>query len=150
MTFRIAEGQATAPAPASPRAFRVKLPVEQAQAVARLTHALAAEGFGIVTRADLQATFREKLGLTYRPYLILGVCNPSLAHRALEADPEAGLHLPCPVTVEADPAGGTVVRIADPAAIAGDGALATVAAEARELLGRVADHLRAHARTIAF
>ncbi|MBK9068084.1 MAG: DUF302 domain-containing protein [Gemmatimonadetes bacterium] len=150
MTFRIAEGQATAPAPASPRAFRVKLPVEQAQAVARLTHALAAEGFGIVTRADLQATFREKLGLTYRPYLILGVCNPSLAHRALEADPEAGLHLPCPVTIEADPAGGTVVRIADPAAIAGDGALATVAAEARELLGRVADHLRAHARTIAF
>lgn len=150
MTFRIAEGQATAPAPASPRAFRVKLPVEQAQAVARLTHALAAEGFGIVTRADLQATFREKLGLTYRPYLILGVCNPSLAHRALEADPEAGLHLPCSVTVEADPAGGTVVRIADPAAIAGDGALATVAAEARELLGRVADHLRAHARTIAF
>ena len=150
MTFRIAEGQATAPAPASPRAFRVKLPVEQAQAVARLTHALAAEGFGIVTRADLQATFREKLGLTYRPYLILGVCNPSLAHRALEADPEAGLHLPCPVTIEADPAGGTVVRIADPAALTADGPLAPVAAEAHDLLGRVAEHLRTHARTIAF
>ena len=118
--------------------------------MARLTHALAAEGFGIVTRADLQATFREKLGLTYRPYLILGVCNPSLAHRALEADPEAGLHLPCPVTIEADPAGGTVVRIADPAALAADGALAPVAAEAHDLLGRVAEHLRTHARTIAF
>ncbi|MFN8645409.1 MAG: DUF302 domain-containing protein [Gemmatimonadales bacterium] len=132
------------------RAFRVKLPVDQEVAVARVTDAMAAEGFAIVTRTDLQATFREKLGLGYRPFLLLGACNPTLAHRAVEADPEAGLDLPCPVTIEGDPAGGTLVRIADPAQLAPSGPLAGVAAEAHDRLRRVADHLRVHARSIAF
>ena len=136
--------------PPSATAFQVPLPVGTDVAVARLTDALAAEGFGVVTRTDLQATFRDKLGLEFRPYLLLGACNPQLAHRALEADPEAGLHLPCPITVEGDAAGGSMVRIADPAVVAPSGPMAPVAEDAHNRLRRVADHLRAHARTIAF
>lgn len=132
------------------KGFRVKLPVGQDQAVARVTDAMLAEGFGVVTRTDLQATFREKLGLAYRPFLLLGVCNPDLAHRAIEADAEAGLDLPCPVTIEGDAAGGSLVRIADPAQLAPSGPLAPVAAEAHDRLRRVAHHLRDHARSIAF
>ncbi len=132
------------------RGFRVKLPVAQELAVVRVTDAMAAEGFGVVTRTDLQATFREKLGLGYRPFLLLGVCHPALAHRAVEADPEAGLDLPCPVTIEGDASGGSIVRIADPALLAPSGPLAPVAAEAHDRLRRVADHLRDHARSIAF
>lgn len=132
------------------------LPLDLERATARLTDCLKAEGFGILTRIDVRATLAEKLGAQFRPYLILGACNPGLAQRALEADPEAGLLLPCNITVETVPGGETVVRIVNPAAMLGRGlsrthpALLEVALEAKERLGRVAEQLTAHSRTIAF
>lgn len=74
---------------------------------------LQEQGFGVLTEIDLQSTFREKLAHDIEPYLILGACNPSLAHRALDIDDEVGLLLPCNVVVQARD-GTTVVRALDP------------------------------------
>lgn len=132
------------------------LPMDLERATARLSDCLKAEGFGILTRIDVQATLAEKLGAEFRPYLILGACNPGLAQRALEADPEAGLLLPCNITLETVPGGATVVRIVNPAAMLGQAprrvhpTLLEVALEAKQKLGRVAERLNAHARTIAY
>lgn len=133
-----------------PIAFEIELPDAYEQAVERVTGALKAEGFGILTRIDVHTTLKEKIGASFRPYAILGACNPPLAHRALSRDAEVGLLLPCNVTVEAAPSGsGSVARIADPrimmsAGRFGDDAeLAAVAGEARERLLRVATALRA-------
>lgn len=127
----------------------IHLPVDMELATARVTDALRTEGFGVLTRIDVQATFQEKLGATIRPYLILGACNPGLAQRALDADSEAGLLLPCNVTLEEVEEGGTLVRIADPAAMLQVGELKAnpvireVAREAGERLRRVESHLAA-------
>lgn len=148
------EGRARKRQGPEPISFSVTLPVDQEQAVARLTDGLKAEGFGILTRIDVQQTFREKLGTSFRPYLILGVCNPNLAHRALAAVPEAGLLLPCTVTVEEAPGGSTLVRIADPTAMLAIGdlgrqpELAAVARQARAHLERVVATLTAHAGAV--
>jgi uncharacterized protein (DUF302 family) len=80
---------------------------------ARVTEALREEGFGILTEIDVTATFKKKLNRDFRRYVILGACNPQLAHRALDADLGIGLLLPCNVCVwEED--GGSVVSIARP------------------------------------
>jgi uncharacterized protein (DUF302 family) len=142
--------QATEERMPDPLAFEVRLPDGYDRAVERVTAALKIEGFGILTRIDVHTTLREKIGAEFRPYAILGACNPPLAHRALSRDPEVGLMLPCNVTVEAAAGGtGSVVRIADPRMVlsvgrfADDPVLAEVAREARARLERVATGLRA-------
>jgi uncharacterized protein (DUF302 family) len=106
--------------------------------VARVREALKAEGFGIVTEMDVQATMKEKLGLDMRPYVILGACNPVFASQVLAADPELGLLLPCNVLVyETDE--GTRVSAVDPEMMlqmAGSPAVADIAADVKERLGR--------------
>jgi uncharacterized protein (DUF302 family) len=80
--------------------FRVDLPLTFEAAAIRVREVLKQEGFGVLTEVDLRAAFREKLGREFRPYVILGACNPPLAFRAISADPSIGLLLPCNVTLE--------------------------------------------------
>ena len=113
-------------------------------AATRVREALKAEGFGILTEIDMQAAFREKLGMPFRPYLILGACNPPLAYRALSADPAVGLLLPCNVIVEEESPGGVLVRLTDPQQLLAAGDLS-----ARPDVREVADDASARLRRVA-
>lgn len=104
----------------------------------RVEAALKAEGFGVITEIDVQATMRTKLGIERAPYLILGACNPPLANRAIEADPSVGALLPCNVVLREE-AGQTVVEALNPMAalgIVGGEAVQAVAEEATTRLER--------------
>jgi len=94
--------------------FEVHLNLPYDQSVEKVVAALKAEGFGVLTRIDVKATMKEKLGADFRSYVILGACNPPLAHRALSANSEVGLMLPCNVTVEELPDESSLVRIVNP------------------------------------
>ncbi len=124
--------------------FEVALSLPYPDALQITVEALKAEGFGVLTQIDVQATLKEKLGEEFRPYAILGACNPPLAHRALTQDPVVGLMLPCNVTIEAVTDSETLVRIANPqvmlqvGTLQKDEILAQVALEARQRLERVA------------
>ncbi len=112
--------------------------VSYSEAVDRVTEALAAEGFGVLTTIDVRETFKKKLDLDFRHYLIMGACNPQLAHQALTNEPSIGLLLPCNVVVE-ETASGVEVSMARPRAmlgIAGSDALEDVANEAEQRLSR--------------
>lgn len=87
------------------------------EAIEAVTAALKTEGFGVLTTIDVQSTLRQKLGVERAPYVILGACNPPLANRALQAEPEIGLLLPCNVVVYTDDAGHTVISAIDPEAM---------------------------------
>ena len=115
-----------------------------ADAVARVREALQARGFGVLTEVDVQATLRDKLDVDMEPYLILGACNPSLAHQALNADRRIGLRLPCNVVVRTE-AGQTVIEALDPqamVAVAGEPSLQPVDDKAAARLGAALDTLR--------
>jgi uncharacterized protein (DUF302 family) len=121
--------------------INVHLKTNYETAIMRVTEALKAEGFGVLTEIDVQATLKKKLDVDFRPYKILGACNPPLAYRALQAAPEVGLLLPCNVTVTQLGDGDIAVSLVDPLAmmdIIQHPALATIAAEARSRLERVA------------
>ena len=96
--------------------FTITTPLSYAAAVEAITAALKTEGFGVLTTIDVQATLKQKLGADMRPYVILGACNPPLAHRALTAEPEIGLLLPCNVIVYATADGVTTISAIDPEA----------------------------------
>lgn len=123
--------------------FGIDLRMPYEQAITAVTEALKAEGFGVLTTIDVQRTLHEKLGAEMEQYAILGACNPPLAHRALTADRNIGLLLPCNVVVRATDTGSRV-DIADPQAmmgIVGNDALDSVATEARQRLQRVVEGL---------
>lgn len=86
------------------------------QAIARAEAALKEEGFGVISRIDIQATLKEKIGAEFRPYTILGACNPKLAYEALQLEDKVGLMLPCNVIVQAHQDGQTEVAAIDPVA----------------------------------
>lgn len=119
--------------------IRVKVQIPYSQAVEKTIEALKTEGFGVLTTIDVKQTLQEKLGAEHRPYVILGACNPPLAHRALTANPEVGLLLPCNVVVYEEEH-GCVVSAMDPtvaAQILPNAELQQVAKEARAKLERV-------------
>jgi uncharacterized protein (DUF302 family) len=121
--------------------LRAYLDTDFETAVARVTEALQAEGFGILTEIDMQRTLKQKIDVDFRPYRILGACNPPLAHRALSATTDVGLLLPCNVTVMQADDGRIAVGLLDPLAMMqmiDNPDLAAVAEDARARLVRVA------------
>jgi uncharacterized protein (DUF302 family) len=138
----------SAPAVTAPQApatagygFHCALPKQDfGQALVRVTEALKTEGFGILTEIDVQATMKAKLGIDGPPYRILGACNPPLAHRALTAEPDIGLLLPCNVVVREVEDGALLVSFMDPVAVlqmTSNPEVAAVAQEVRSRLERV-------------
>ena len=121
----------------------VSLPYEKA--VERIREALAVEGFGILTEIDVKATLKKKLDVDMDPYIILGACNPPLAHRALSGEEHIGLLLPCNVVVRREESGQVVVGFMDPMSVlglVGRNELAALGSEVKAKLERVRDALR--------
>lgn len=108
--------------------------------VERATEALAAEGFGVLTRIDVKATLKKKLDVDFRPYLILGACNPGYAHQALLAEDKVGTMLPCNVVVQERDGGEIEVSAVDP--------IASMAAIDNPALGEMASEVQAKLRKV--
>jgi uncharacterized protein (DUF302 family) len=121
----------------------VSQPLESAEAAIR--QALAAEGFGVLTEIDVAATLKAKLGVERAPLKILGACNPTFAHRALEVDPSVSLLLPCNVVLETT-TGGTRISTVDPRQLLVDDRLAPLADDAAVHLRRALDAVAADVR----
>lgn len=122
----------------------VALPYEAAVQATR--DALAQEGFGVLTEIDVRATLKKKIDVEFRPYVILGACNPTLAHRALSAEPAIGLLLPCNVVVQAESPERSVVAVLDPEVqlgVTGRNDLKPLAAEVKAKLIRALNAVKA-------
>jgi len=121
--------------------IRTVVPFGYADAVDRTKEALAGEGFGVLCEIDVAATLKKKLDVDFKPYVILGACNPPLAYRALTAEPDIGLLLPCNVVVyAADTPGRSVVAAMDPVEalkLTGNAEIAPLAGDVRARLVRV-------------
>jgi uncharacterized protein (DUF302 family) len=131
-----------------PYGHTISLDLPFPDAVARVKDAFGVQGFGTLTEIDVQATLNEKLGLDTDPYVILGTCNPQLAHQALEIEPEIGLLLPCNVVLRRQ-AGTTLVHALDPQVmvqVPQRPELQPLADEANRRIGAALDSLTAHNR----
>lgn len=115
-----------------------------AAVIAATTEALGKHGFGVLTDIDVQATLKKKLDVSFRPYRILGACNPGMAHKALLAEDKIGTMLPCNVVVQELPSGKVEVSAVDPVAsmqAVENPALAATAGKVREMLRQVIDEI---------
>ena len=124
--------------------MKVTLEMDYESALDKVTEALMGEGFGVLTEIDVKATFKNKLDKDFRPYKILGACNPALAYKALSKGADVGMLLPCNVTVSEEGDGRILVSIIDPIVMMGvlvDADLESVAQEAKARLSRVAQAL---------
>jgi uncharacterized protein (DUF302 family) len=113
------------------------------EALEKVADALKANGFGVLTKIDVKETLKNKIDVDFRPYVILGACNPKLAHKALQGESFIGLLLPCNVVVQ-ESEGGTLVSFADPKVmfeLAPNASIEGVATEARQLLQKARDLL---------
>ncbi len=114
------------------------------EAIDQVTDALKAEGFGILTEIDVQATLKKKLDVDFRPYKILGACNPPFAYKALQAEENIGTMLPCNVIVQSKENGKVEVSAIDPVAsmqAVGNESLGEIAQEIGSKLKRIIEHL---------
>jgi uncharacterized protein (DUF302 family) len=125
--------------------FEVRVSDDFEGAIERVTQALQAEGFGVLSDIDVQGTLKKRLGVEGRPYRILGACNPNYAHQALEAEPDIGLLLPCNVVVREAEDGGVTVAFMDPKEVlklVQRPELESIGGEVRDRLVRVRDALQ--------
>lgn len=125
--------------------IRKTVPLSYEEAVARTIEALKEQGFGVLSEIDIREKLKEKLGVDFQRYIILGACNPPLAYKALQAEPEIGLLLPCNVIVYETEQGHSVVSAVDPdsmLAVVGENApIAEVAREAKQRLVKALESL---------
>lgn len=124
--------------------FSKQLEMPFDQAITHVTEALAAKGFGVLSTIDVQATMKKKLNVEFRPYTILGACNPQFAHKALQSEDMIGTMLPCNVVVQEMSKGSVEVSAVDPVAsmmAVRNPKLATIAGEVRDLLNQVVSGL---------
>lgn len=137
----------------TPYGIGTTVQLSYADAVERTKAALADEGFGILAEMDIAATLRQKINVEFRPYVILGACNPPLAHRALLAEPDIGLLLPCNVIVYAsDEPGASVVTAMDPVAalgLTGNAGIGPIAEDVRARMERVLRAIEKHSVGVA-